>query len=426
MKLWEKGIPTDKQIEHFTVGNDRELDLVLAKYDALGSIAHAKMLGQIGLLTAEETTSLVDALTDIIADIAVGNFEIEDSFEDVHSKIEYLLTEKLGDAGKKIHTARSRNDQVLVDVHLYLKDELKALKEQVKTLFDLLMESAEKHQKVLLPGYTHLQIAMPSSFGMWFSAYAESFIDDVTMLNAASKIVDQNPLGSAAGYGSSFPINRTFTTQELGFETLKFNAVAAQMSRGKAEKTVAFAMASVAGTLSKFAMDVCLYMSQNFDFIGLPAHLTTGSSIMPHKKNPDVFELIRGKCNKIQALPYEITLITNNLPSGYHRDLQLLKEGLFPALQNLKACLDIAIFSVKDITVKDNILKDKKYDYLFTVDTLNEMVVAGIPFRDAYKTVAEQLEAGTYQSPKETKHTHEGSINNLCLDAIKDKMKAVL
>ena len=424
MKLWEKGIPTDEQIEHFTVGNDRELDLVLAKYDALGSIAHAKMLGQIGLLTAEETTSLVDALTDIIADIAVGNFEIEDSFEDVHSKIEYLLTEKLGDAGKKIHTARSRNDQVLVDVHLYLKDELKALKEQVKTLFDLLMESAEKHQNVLLPGYTHLQIAMPSSFGMWFSAYAESFIDDVTMLNAASKIVDQNPLGSAAGYGSSFPINRTFTTQELGFETLKFNAVAAQMSRGKAEKTVAFAMASVAGTLSKFAMDVCLYMSQNFDFIGLPAHLTTGSSIMPHKKNPDVFELIRGKCNKIQALPYEITLITNNLPSGYHRDLQLLKEGLFPAIQNLKACLDIAIFSVKDITVKDNILKDKKYDYLFTVDTLNEMVVAGMPFRDAYKAVAEQLEAGTYQSPKETKHTHEGSINNLCLDAIKDKMKS--
>jgi len=426
MKLWEKGIPTDKQIEHFTVGNDRELDLVLAKYDALGSIAHAKMLGQIGLLTQEETASLVDALNDIIADIVVGNFEIEDSFEDVHSKIEYLLTVKLGDAGKKIHTARSRNDQVLVDVHLYLKDELKALKEQVKTLFDLLIESAEKHQNVLLPGYTHLQIAMPSSFGMWFSAYAESLIDDVTMLNAASKIVDQNPLGSAAGYGSSFPINRTFTTQELGFETLKFNAVAAQMSRGKAEKTVAFAMASVAGTLSKFAMDVCLYMSQNFDFIGLPAHLTTGSSIMPHKKNPDVFELIRGKCNKIQALPYEITLITNNLPSGYHRDLQLLKEGLFPALQNLKACLDIAIFSVKDITVKDNILKDKKYDYLFTVDTLNEMVVAGIPFRDAYKAVAEQLEAGTYQSPKETKHTHEGSINNLCLDAIKDKMRAAL
>jgi len=422
MKLWEKGIPTDKQIEQFTVGNDRELDLVLAKYDALGSIAHAKMLGQIGLLTPTETDSLVVALNEIIADVAKGNFEIEDSFEDVHSKIEYLLTVKLGDAGKKIHTARSRNDQVLVDVNLYLKDVVKDLKSQVKTLFDLLMESAEKHQNVLLPGYTHLQIAMPSSFGMWFSAYAETLIDDITMLNAALKVVDQNPLGSAAGYGSSFPINRTFTTQELGFETLKYNSVAAQMSRGKSEKTVAFAMSSVAATLAKFSMDVCLYMSQNFDFISLPAHLTTGSSIMPHKKNPDVFELIRGKCNKIQALPYEITLITNNLPSGYHRDLQLLKEGLFPAIQNLQACLDIAIFSIKDIKVKDEILNDKKYNYLFTVDTLNEMVVSGMPFRDAYKAVAEQLEAGTYESPKETKHTHEGSINNLCLAEIKEKM----
>ena len=422
MKLWEKGIPTDKQIEHFTVGNDRDLDLVLAKYDALGSIAHAKMLKNIGLLTVSEMDSLVITLNEIIIDIEKGNFIIEDSFEDVHSKIEYLLTEKLGDAGKKIHTARSRNDQVLVDVHLYLKDEIIALKDQVKSLFDLMMEMAEKHQNVLLPGYTHLQIAMPSSFGMWFSAYAESLIDDVTMLNAALKIVDQNPLGSAAGYGSSFPIDRTFTTKELGFETLKYNAVAAQMSRGKSEKTLAFAMSSVAATLSKFAMDVCLYMSQNFDFISLPAHLTTGSSIMPHKKNPDVFELIRGKCNKIQALPYEITLITNNLPSGYHRDLQLLKEGLFPAIQNLKACLDIALFSIKDIKVKDNILSDKKYDYLFTVDTLNEMVVAGMPFRDAYKAVAEQLENGTFKSPKETKHTHEGSINNLCLNEIKSKM----
>ena len=420
MKLWEKGIPTDKQIEHFTIGNDRELDLVLAKYDALGSIAHAKMLGEIGLLTEEETDSLVLALEDIIIDIEKGEFEIEDSFEDVHSKIEYILTVKLGDAGKKIHSARSRNDQVLVDVNLYLKDVVTEFKSQVKTLFDLLMESAEN---VLFPGYTHLQIAMPSSFGMWFSAYAETLIDDITMLNAALKIVDQNPLGSAAGYGSSFPINRTFTTQELGFETLKFNSVAAQMSRGKSEKTVAFAMSSVAATLAKFSMDVCLYMSQNFDFITLPAHLTTGSSIMPHKKNPDVFELIRGKCNKIQALPYEITLITNNLPSGYHRDLQLLKEGLFPAIQNLKACLDIAIFSIKDIKVKENILVDKKYDYLFTVDTLNEMVVAGMPFRDAYKAVAEQLENGTYKSPKETKHTHEGSINNLCLKEIKEKME---
>ena len=422
MKLWEKGIPTDKQIEHFTVGNDRELDLVLAKYDALGSIAHAKMLGQIGLLTDSETVSLVLALEEIIKDVENGKFEIEDSFEDVHSKIEYLLTVKLGDAGKKIHTARSRNDQVLVDVNLYLKDVVKELKEQVKSLFDLLMESAEKHQNVLLPGYTHLQIAMPSSFGMWFSAYAETLIDDITMLNSALKIVDQNPLGSAAGYGSSFPINRTFTTQELGFETLKFNSVAAQMSRGKSEKIVAFAMSSVAATLAKFSMDVCLYMSQNFDFISLPSHLTTGSSIMPHKKNPDVFELIRGKCNKIQALPYEITLITNNLPSGYHRDLQLLKEGLFPAIQNLKACLDITMFAIKDIKVKDNILADPKYNYLFTVDTLNEMVVTGMPFRDAYKAVAEQLENGTFQSPKETKHTHEGSINNLCLAEIKEKM----
>ena len=424
MKLWEKGIPTDKKIEQFTVGNDRELDLVLAKYDAIGSIAHAKMLGEIKLLTTAETNSLVHALNEIIQDIEKGNFVIEDSFEDVHSKVEYLLTAKLGDTGKKIHTARSRNDQVLVDVNLYLKDVVIAFKEQVKTLFDLLIALAKKHQNVLLPGYTHLQIAMPSSFGMWFSAYAETLIDDITILNSALKVVDQNPLGSAAGYGSSFPINRTFTTKELGFETLKYNSVAAQMSRGKSEKTVAFAMSSVAATLSKFSMDVCLYMSQNFDFISLPSHLTTGSSIMPHKKNPDVFELIRGKCNKIQALPYEITLITNNLPSGYHRDLQLLKEGLFPAIENLKACLDIAIFAIKDIQVKERILDDKKYDYLFTVDALNELVVEGIPFRDAYKIVSDQLESGSFQSPKATKHTHEGSINNLCLDEIKLKMKS--
>jgi len=422
MKLWEKGIPTDKKIEQFTVGNDRELDLVLAKYDAIGSIAHAKMLAKTGLITSSEADLLVNSLIEILSDIAKGDFTIEDSFEDVHSKIEYLLTIKLGDTGKKIHTARSRNDQVLVDVNLYLKDVVIAFKQQVKDLFDLLMASAEKHQNVLLPGYTHLQIAMPSSFGLWFSAYAETLIDDITILNAALKVVDQNPLGSAAGYGSSFPINRTFTTKELGFETLKFNSVAAQMSRGKSEKTVAFAMSSVAATLSKFAMDVCLYTSQNFDFISLPSHLTTGSSIMPHKKNPDVFELIRGKCNKIQALPYEITLITNNLPSGYHRDLQLLKEGLFPAIENLKACLDIAIFSIKDIQVKEHILNDKKYDYLFTVDALNELVVTGIPFRDAYKTVAEQLENETFKSPSATKHTHEGSINNLCLDEIKLKM----
>jgi len=422
MKLWEKGIPTDKQIDIFTVGNDRELDLILAKHDVTGNIAQAKMLAKIGLITNQECEDLLGALAEIQEDIKAGNFTIEDSFEDVHSKVEYLLTQKVGDAGKKIHTARSRNDQVLVDMNLYLKEEVLQLKEQVKALFDLLMASADKYQNVLLPGYTHLQIAMPSSFGMWFSAYAESLIDDMSMLNAALKVVDQNPLGSAAGYGSSFPIDRTFTTKEMGFSTLKYNSVAAQMSRGKSEKTVAFAMASVAGTLSKFAYDVCLYMSQNFDFIGLPANLTTGSSIMPHKKNPDVFELIRGKCNKIQSLPYELTLITNNLPSGYHRDLQLLKEGVFPAIQNLKACLDIAIFSIPDIKVKENILEDKKYDYLFTVDTLNEMVSSGIPFRDAYKEVALQIEAGNYKSPKATKHTHEGSINNLCLEEIKEKM----
>jgi argininosuccinate lyase len=426
MKLWEKGIATDKQIEHFTVGNDRELDLVLAKYDAEASIAHAKMLEKIGLLSTLEASDLVTALETLVVEIEKGNFEIEDSFEDVHSKIEYVLIQKLGDTGKKIHTARSRNDQVLVAMHLYLKDEITAIKTQVKQLFDLLMQLAEKHQNVLLPGYTHLQIAMPSSFGLWFSAYAECLIDDITFLNAVFDIVNQNPLGSAAGYGSSFPIDRTFTTTALHFETLKYNAIAAQMSRGKSEKAVAFALSSVSGTLSKLAMDVCLYMSQNFDFIGLPTHLTTGSSIMPHKKNPDVFELIRGKCNKIQALPYEITLLTNNLPSGYHRDFQLLKEGLFPAIQNMKACLDIAHFAIKDIQVKEGILNDTKYNYLFTVDALNEMVVAGTPFRDAYKTVATQLEEGTFQSPKATKHTHEGSINNLCLEKIQEKMNTVL
>ncbi|WP_417354600.1 argininosuccinate lyase [Flavobacterium sp.] len=426
MKLWDKGIPTDKKTDIFTVGNDRELDLVLAEYDVIGSMAHAKMLGKSGLLNDKEVSELLTGLEEILADIKAGNFVIEDSFEDVHSKVEYLLTEKVGDAGKKIHTARSRNDQVLTDVHLYLKAELTIIKQQVKELFDLLMAMANEYQNVLLPGYTHLQVAMPSSFGMWFSAYAESLIDDVVMLNAALTVTDQNPLGSAAGYGSSFPIDRTFTTNELGFSTLKYNSVAAQMSRGKTEKTTAFALASVAGTLSKLAMDICLYLSQNFNFISLPQHLTTGSSIMPHKKNPDVFELIRGKCNKIQALPYELTLITNNLPSGYHREFQLLKEGLFPALQTLKSCLEMAHYSIKEIKVNHNILDDKKYDYLFTVDALNELVAQGIPFRDAYKMVGEQVENGTFVSPKATKHSHEGSINNLCLDEIAQKMENVL
>ncbi|KGO82510.1 argininosuccinate lyase [Flavobacterium beibuense F44-8] len=426
MKLWDKGIPTDKKTDIFTVGNDRELDLVLAEYDVIGSMAHAKMLGKTGLLNDKEVSELVTGLEEILADIKAGNFLIEDSFEDVHSKVEYLLTEKVGDAGKKIHTARSRNDQVLTDVHLYLKAELTTIKQQVKDFFDLLMAMASENQNVLLPGYTHLQVAMPSSFGMWFSAYAESLIDDVVMLNAALTVTDQNPLGSAAGYGSSFPIDRTFTTNELGFATLKYNSVAAQMSRGKTEKTTAFALASVAGTLSKLAMDICLYLSQNFNFISLPQHLTTGSSIMPHKKNPDIFELIRGKCNKIQALPYELTLITNNLPSGYHREFQLLKEGLFPALQTLKSCLEMAHYSIKEIKVNDNILDDKKYDYLFTVDALNELVAQGIPFRDAYKIVGEQVENGTFVSPKATKHSHEGSINNLCLNEITQKMENII
>lgn len=422
MKLWEKGIPTDQRIDLFTVGNDRELDIVLAKYDVLGSLAQTKMLYQVGLITENEKKDLLQALNEILTDIENHTFKIEENFEDVHSKIEFLLTEKVGDAGKKIHTARSRNDQVLVDMNLYLKDELKVIKDQSRKLFDLLLILAEKNKNILLPGYTHFQIAMPSSFGMWFSAYAESLIDDVILLNAALKIVDQNPLGSAAGYGSTFPIDRTFTTRELDFKTLKFNSVAAQMSRGKSEKSTAYALSSLAGTLSKLAMDVTLYLSQNFNFLSLPTHLTTGSSIMPHKKNPDVFELIRGKCNKIQALPYELTLITNNLPSGYHRDLQLLKEGIIPGIQNCKACLEMAHYSLQDIQVNKNILDDPKYDYLFTVDALNELVAEGIPFRDAYKIIGQKVEQGTFQSPKKTTHTHEGSINNLCLEEIKKKM----
>ncbi len=385
MKLWDKGFSTDKKIDHFTVGNDRELDLLLAKYDVIASKAHAKMLGKIGLLTSSETDALVSELDNIGASIAEGAFTIEDSFEDMHSKIEFLLTEKLGDTGKKIHTARSRNDQVLVAMQLYLKNELSELKSGTVDLFNLLMDLAEKHKEVLLPGYTHLQIAMPSSFGLWFSAYAESLIDDLYFIEAAYKVADQNPLGSAAGYGSSFAIDRTFTTQEMGFDTLKYNVVAAQMGRGKVEKATAFGMSSIAATLSKIAMDICLYMSQNFDFISFPDELTTGSSIMPHKKNPDVFELVRAKCNKLQAVPNQLILITNNLPSGYHRDLQLVKEIIVPAIQDLKACLEILTFSLKEIKVNQNILDDSKYDYLFSVDTLNELVQNGLPFRDAYK-----------------------------------------
>ena len=422
MKLWDKGFSTDKKIDHFTVGSDRELDLHLAKYDVTASKAHAKMLGEIGLLTADETDTLVNELNAIGKSIEKGEFTIEDSFEDMHSKIEFLLTEKLGDTGKKIHTARSRNDQVLVAMHLYLKDELTEIKILTKSLFDLLLDLAEKHKEVLLPGYTHLQIAMPSSFGLWFSAYAESLIDDLYFVEAAYKVADQNPLGSAAGYGSSFPIDRTFTTEEMGFETLKYNVVAAQMGRGKVEKATAFGMASLASTLSKLAMDVCLYMSQNFDFISFPDELTTGSSIMPHKKNPDVFELVRAKCNKLQAVPNQLTLVINNLPSGYHRDLQLVKEIIVPAIQDMKACLEILTFSLKEIRVNDNIIEDPKYDYLFSVDTLNELVQNGMPFRDAYKKMGQEIQAGSFKPKRDISHSHKGSLGYLCLKEIREKM----
>ncbi len=425
MKLWDKGFSTDKKIDQFTVGNDRELDLHLAKYDVIASKAHAKMLGKIGLLTEEETLALVDELDTIAKSVTRGSFTIENSFEDMHSKIEYLLTLRLGNVGKKIHTARSRNDQVLVAMHLYLKDELQEIKSLTKALFNLLLDLAEQHKKVLLPGYTHLQIAMPSSFGLWFSAYAESLIDDLYFIDAAYKVADQNPLGSAAGYGSSFPIDRNFTTKEMGFETLKYNVVAAQMGRGKVEKATAFGMASIAATLSKMAMDICLYMSQNFDFISFPDELTTGSSIMPHKKNPDVFELVRAKCNKLQAVPNQLTLVINNLPSGYHRDLQLVKEIIVPAIQDMKACLEILTFSLKEIRVNDNILEDPKYDYLFSVDTLNEQVQNGMPFRDAYKKMGQEIQGGTFTPKKDIEHTHEGSLGNLCLEEIRNKMTKI-
>ncbi len=422
MKLWEKGISTDKKIEQFTVGNDRELDLVIAKYDVQASIAHAQMLGKVGLIGNDEAEKLVYELEQIAISITNGTFTIEDSFEDVHSKLEYILIQKLGDTGKKIHTARSRNDQVLVAMHLYLKNELSEIKTGVTSLFDELMTLAETHKDTLLPGYTHLQIAMPSSFGLWFSAYAECLIDDLYFVEAAYKTVNQNPLGSAAGYGSSFPIDRNFTTKALGFETQKYNVVAAQMGRGKIEKNVAFALSNIAATLSKMAMDICLYMSQNFNFISFPDELTTGSSIMPHKKNPDVFELIRGKCNKIQSIPAQLALMINNLPSGYHRDLQLVKEVIVPNIQDMKACIELLTFSLKKAKVNTGILDDPKYDYLFSVDTLNHMVTDGMPFRDAYLKMGKEIQEGAFSPKKDIHHTHEGSIGNLCLDKIKHKM----
>ncbi len=423
MKLWSKGLPTDKKIDFFTVGNDRVLDLVIAKYDVQATLAHGKMLHKVGLLSDDDIAGIERGLNELANEIEAGEFTIGEEFEDVHSKIEFELTKRIGDAGKRIHTARSRNDQVLTAMHLYLKEELAEIKANVKELGEVLLNAAEKHKKVLLPGYTHLQIAMPSSFGLWFSAYAESFVDDIYFVNAALKVVDQNPLGSAAGYGSSFPIDREYTTEQLNFTDLKYNVVAAQMSRGKAEKSAAFAMSTVAATLSKLAMDVCVYMSQNFGFMSIPSEFTTGSSIMPHKKNPDVFELIRGKCNRIQALPYELSLLTNNLPSGYHRDLQLLKEGIVPAIQDLKASLELAIYALKNVEVNDGILEDPKYDYLFSVDTLNELVQEGMTFRDAYVKIGLDIENGNYKPIKNTKHTHIGSINNIGLTHIKSKLE---
>jgi argininosuccinate lyase len=421
MKLWDKGISIDKKIEQFTVGNDREIDMFIAKYDVKASAAHAKMLASVNIISTEELQQLISELDRLNAQIENGTFTIEEQFEDVHSKIEFELTKQLGEVGKKIHTARSRNDQVLVALQLFYKESLSLVNDKTEVLFHTLLNLAETHKDKLLPGYTHLQVAMPSSFGLWFSAYAEVLIDDVYMLNAVLKIVDQNPLGSAAGYGSSFPIDRDFTTRELGFSTLKYNVVAAQLSRGKSERALAGALGSLCNTLGRFAMDICLYMSQNFDFITFPDELTTGSSIMPHKKNPDVFELIRGKCNKIQALYTEMLLITNNLPSGYHRDFQLLKENMINAIEDVKHILDIFNYSIQQIIVKDIDLSDDKYKYLFTVDSINNLVVEGSSFRDAYKNIGNQVQSGTYKPDSSKKHSHIGSIHNLCLEDIKNK-----
>src|SRR5690606_35256829 len=409
MKLWEKGISPDKKIEKFTVGNDRELDMFIAKYDITASKAHAKMLEKVGILTSAELEDMVRELDKLQGQISEGTFRIGEEFEDVHSKIEFDLTNALGDTGKKIHTARSRNDQVLVAMQLYFKENLNEIIGLTNGLIDVLLGLANEHKEKVLPGYTHLQVAMQSSFGLWFSAYAELLIDDLYLLNAAVKVVDQNPLGSAAGYGSSFPIAREFTTTELGFSTMKYNVVAAQMSRGKSERTVTSVIASLANTLARFAMDICLYMSQNFDFITFPDELTTGSSIMPHKKNPDVFELIRGKSNKLQAIANEVILITNNLPSGYHRDFQLIKENSIYSVESMKEILDIFTHSIAMVQVKDVDLTDEKYKYLFTVDSINDLVMQGSSFREAYMEIGKKVQEGSYVPGNSIKHTHTGS-----------------
>lgn len=425
MKLWEKNSQTENIVEKFTVGNDRELDHQLASADVIGSLAHTQMLETIGLLSSDELKSIRKELKSLYNEINEGDFRIEEGIEDIHSQIEILLTERIGDAGKKIHSGRSRNDQVLVDLKIFFRSEIERIVNSSKLLFNQLSELSEKHQDVLIPGYTHLQIAMPSSFGLFFGAYAESLVDDMEMMLAAWKVSNKNPLGSAAGYGSSFPLNRTLTTELLGFESLNYNVVYAQMGRGKTERIIAQGISSIAATLAKFSMDICLYINQNFGFISFPDELTTGSSIMPHKKNPDVFELIRSRCNKIQSLPNEIAMMTTNLPSGYHRDLQLLKENLFPALESLNDCLLICKFMLEHIKINENILSDSKYDYLFSVEVVNNEVLKGIPFREAYKNISASIESGSFKPIRTVEHTHEGSIGNLCNKEIRENFNQV-
>ena len=425
-KLWQKNSNTSALVEKFTIGNDQAMDTYLAAYDVLGSIAHTTMLAEVGLLTAVEQAQLKKALIEIYQKIQAGEFKLDPGVEDIHSQVEMMLTESLGDVGKKIHSARSRNDQVLVDIKLFLRAELISMSAAVQSFFTLLQEKSEAHKNDLLPGYTHLQLAMPSSFGLWLGAYAESLVDDMTMLQAAYTIVNKNPLGSAAGYGSSFPINRKRTTELLGFETLNYNVVYAQMGRGKAERVTAMALANIADTLSKLSMDACLFMNQNFGFIQFPEEFTTGSSIMPHKKNPDVFELIRAYCNRIKALPNEIMMMTTNLPSGYHRDLQLLKEHLFPAFTQLKNCMEMATLMIQNMEVKKDLLEDPKYQYLFSVEEVNKLVIGGMPFRDAYKQVGLAIEAGNFTYTTQMKHTHQGSLGNLCTSQIAATMQKVV
>ena len=424
-KIWNKGFDADKLVENFTVGKDREFDLRLAKYDIIGSMAHIKMLVKIGLLEAEEEKTLRDELQNILIEVENGNFRLDADAEDIHSQIEAMLTERLGEMGKKIHSGRSRNDQVLVDLKLFFKDEIRQIKADALQLFELLQSLSEQHKSVLLPGYTHGQIAMPSSFGLWFGAYAETLVDDMHTLVAAWRVANQNPLGSAAGYGSSFPLDREMTTRELDFETMNYNVVAAQMGRGKTERTLAFSIASFASTLNKLAADNCMYLSGNYGFISYPDNLTTGSSIMPHKKNPDVWELIRAHSNRLQSLPNEIALMTTNLPHGYHRDFQMLKETLFPALETLHTLFEMTHFMLSHVSVNENILNDEKYKYLFTVEKVNELVLQGVPFREAYQQIGYEVQSGTFEAEPTVNHTHAGSIGNLCTNEIRKKMENV-